>query len=433
MSAFLSILLVITLSINSSLFSISCINFSIPEQIIHTTTSETEDVLLSLDPVSSNSVSADSSSTSPEALTTATDSMGLSCESALLMEASTGTVIYEKKADEQYRPASITKIMTLILIFDALSSNKISLDDIVTVSEHAASMGGSQVYLEPGETQTVDTMIKCITVASANDACVAMAEHISGSESAFVNQMNERAKGLGMNQTTFVNCCGLDVDGHITSARDIALMSRELITKYPDIFHYTKIWMENITHTTKRGTSEFGLSNTNKLIRHYSYATGLKTGYTSLAGFCISATAQKDDVELIAVIMKAASSKIRNAEAVSLLNYGFSVCQVYKDANDSAPDSLPVKKGTKDSVPLYYSSPFNYVSVDGSDMSAIEKKLELPTEINAPVVKGDIAGRAVYLLNGKEIGFVNILYTETVESATFKDYFWDLLRIYLIA
>jgi len=359
------------------------------------------------------------------------NSLGLTCGSAILMESSTGTIIYEKNATEQFRPASITKIMTLILIFDALSENKITLEDTVTVSEHAADMGGSQVYLEPGETQTVDTMIKCIAVASANDACVAMAEHVWGSETEFVNQMNERAKGLGMDQTTFVNCCGLDVDGHITTAKDIALMSRELITKYPDIFNYTNIWMENITHVTRRGTSEFGLTNTNKLIRQYSYATGLKTGFTSLAGFCVSATAKKDDVELIAVIMKADSSKIRNAEAISLLNYGFRICQTYTDANDTPLEPLPVKKGIVDTVPLYYNGPFNYVSVDGSDISAIEKRMDLPTEVVAPVTKSDVAGRVVYTLNGKEIGFVNILYEETVEMATFGDYFMDVLTEYM--
>lgn len=177
--------------------------------------------------------------------------------------------------------------------FDALSSKQISLDDTVTVSEYAASMGGSQVFLEPGETQTVETMIKCISVASANDACVAMAEHVAGSESEFVRMMNERAKGLGMNDTNFVNCCGLDADGHMTSANDIALMSRELITKYPKIHDYCTIWMENITHTTAKGSSEFGLTNTNKLIKHYQYATGLKTGFTNTAMYCISATAKK--------------------------------------------------------------------------------------------------------------------------------------------
>lgn len=405
----------LALMITETLFSIYHTSFlTMP---LHNQTSDTENFFLS---------------TETSAATT-TDSIGLTCESALLMEASTGTTIYEKNADKQFRPASITKIMTLILIFDALAENHISLTDTVTVSEYASSMGGSQVYLEPGETQTVETMIKCITVASANDACVAMAEHIWGSESEFVNKMNERAKGLGMNQTTFINCCGLDVDGHVTTAKDIALMSRELITNYPEIFNYTNIWMENITHTTRRGTSEFGLTNTNKLIRQYSYATGLKTGFTSLAGFCISATAKKDNVELIAVIMKASSSKVRNAEAISLLNYGFRVCQTYTDINDTSLEALPVKKGIVNSVPLYYSGPFNYVSVDGSDISAIEKRLDLPAEVTAPVIKGDIAGRAVYTLNGKEIGFVNILYAETVELATFGDYFMDILKAYFIA
>lgn len=380
----------------------------------------------------SDETKTEMSDSTTETTTSASDnSLGLSCGSAVLMEASTGTVIYEKNATEQFRPASITKIMTLILIFDALAENKITLEDTVTVSEHAADMGGSQVYLEPGETQTVDTMIKCIAVSSANDACVAMAEYIWGSETEFVGKMNDRAKGLGMNQTTFVNCCGLDVDGHVTTAMDIALMSRELITKYPDIFNYTNIWMENITHVTRRGTSEFGLTNTNKLIRQYSYATGLKTGFTSLAGFCVSATAKKDNVELIAVIMNADSSKIRNSEAISLLNYGFRICQTYTDANDTPLAPLPVIKGIADTVPLYYSGPFNYVSVDGSDMSAIEKQIDLPPEVSAPVAKGDIAGRAVYSLNGKEIGFVNIHYGGTVEMATFADYFMDVLTEYM--
>ena len=371
-------------------------------------------------------------STEEQTAVTATDKLGLISESALLMEVSTGTIIYEKRATEPFRPASITKIMTLLLIFDALADNKISLDDTVTVSEHAADMGGSQVYLEPGETQTVETMIKCITVASANDACVAMAEHIWGSESEFVNQMNERAKGLHMDQTTFMNCCGLDVDGHITTAKDIAFMSRELITKYPEIFHYTKIWMENITHVTRRGSSEFGLTNTNKLIRQYTYATGLKTGFTSLAGFCVSATAKKDDMELIAVIMKAPDSKTRNADAISLLNYGFRICNTYKDANELPIEPLTVQKGVKDNVNLYYEDSFHYVCVDGSDLSSMKKQLELPDMVIAPVEKGEIAGRAVYLLNGKEIGSINILYGETVELATFKDYFLDVLEYFLV-
>ena len=226
--------------------------------------------------------------------------------SAVLMEASTGQIIYEKGADDKRNPASVTKVMTLILIFDALAEGKIHLSDEVVTSAHAKSMGGSQVFLEEGETQTVETLIKCIVIASGNDASVAMAEYISGTEEAFVQQMNERAEGLGMTKTHFVDCCGLTEDpSHVTTARDIALMSRELIDQYPQIHNYSTIWMENITHVTKQGTKEFGLSNTNKLLRMATNfkVTGLKTGSTSLAKYCLSATAEKDGVRLIATIM----------------------------------------------------------------------------------------------------------------------------------
>ncbi len=357
--------------------------------------------------------------------------LSVSAPSALLMEASSGTVIYEKNAHEIMRPASITKIMTLILIFDAIESGQISLTDTVTVSDYAASMGGSQVFLEPGETQTVETMIKCISVASANDACVAMAEHIGGSESEFVRRMNDRAKGLGMNDTTFVNCCGLEVENHMTSAYDIALMSRELITRHPQIHDYCAIWMENITHTTAKGTSEFGLTNTNKLIRHYEYATGLKTGYTSLAKYCVSATAEKDGMKLIAVIMAAPDSKSRNADAVTLFNYGFGQCRLYTDANDDRLPALELKKGIAEYADIAYDSPFTYLSTDGSDTAGIKKELKLPKEAKAPVKKGDIAGKAVYYLDGKEIGSVNIRYTADIRAAEYKDYFLKVLRFFL--
>lgn len=354
--------------------------------------------------------------------------LNVSAPSVLLMEASTGTVIYEKNAHEVLHPASITKIMTLILIFDAISSSQISLTDTVTVSEYAASMGGSQVFLEPGETQTVDTMLKCISVASANDACVAMAELIAGSESEFVRQMNERAKGLGMTDTSFVNCCGLDTDGHMTTAYDVALMSRELITKYPEIHNYCTIWMENITHTTAKGTSEFGLTNTNKLIRQYEYATGLKTGSTSLAKYCVSATAKKDDMELIAVVMAAPDYKVRFSDATTLLNYGFGKCRIYADANEDKLNALDVSKGIEEYVNLSYAGPFQYISTDGADLSGITKSVELPETVTAPVVKGTVAGKAVYSLNGKEIGSVDILYTADVDAATYKDYFMRALQ-----
>lgn len=352
--------------------------------------------------------------------------------SVLLMEASTGAVIYEKNSHEVRHPASITKIMTLILIFDALAAKQISLTDTVTVSEYAASMGGSQVFLEPGETQTVETMIKCISIASANDACVAMAELISGSESEFVRQMNERARRLGMNDTSFVNCCGLDTDGHMTSAYDVALMSRELTTKYPQIHDYCTIWMENITHVTAKGSSEFGLTNTNKLVKQYPYATGLKTGSTNLAKYCVSATAEKDGMKLIAVVMGAPDYKVRFSDATTLLNYGFGKCRVYSDLNEDKLTAVKVEKGIAEYANLTYQGPFQYMTTDGTDLSGITKTLELPETVTAPVEKGEVAGRAVYTLNGKEVGSVDILYADSVAAAAYKDYFRRALLFFLI-
>lgn len=361
-----------------------------------------------------------------------TADLDVSAPSVLLMEASTGAVIYEKNSHEVRHPASITKIMTLILIFDALAAKQISLTDTVTVSEYAASMGGSQVFLEPGETQTVETMIKCISIASANDACVAMAELISGSESEFVRQMNERARGLGMNDTSFVNCCGLDTDGHMTSAYDVALMSRELTTKYPQIHDYCTIWMENITHVTAKGSSEFGLTNTNKLIKQYPYATGLKTGSTNLAKYCVSATAEKDGMKLIAVVMGAPDYKVRFSDATTLLNYGFGKCRVYSDLNEDKLTAVKVEKGIAEYANLTYQGPFQYMTTDGTDLSGITKTLELPETVTAPVEKGEVAGRAVYTLNGKEVGSVDILYADSVAAAAYKDYFRRALLFFLI-
>ncbi len=355
-------------------------------------------------------------------------SLELSAPSVLLMEAETGTILYKKNEHDTRPPASITKIMTLNLIFDALENKQISLTDEVTVSERAASMGGSQVYLEPGETQTVETLIKCISIASANDACVAMAEYICGSEDEFVIQMNEKAEALGMNDSYFINCCGLDTDGHLTSAHDVALMARELTVRHPQIHDYCTIWMENITHNTRRGASEFGLANTNKLLKQYSYATGLKTGYTALAKYCLAATGEKDGVKLIAVIMAAPDPKARSADAQTLLNYGFSVCRVYQDSSPEPLPILPVKRGTKDSAALQYGSKMSYVSTTGEDLSGITKKIKLPKAAEAPVKKGDTAGRAVYYLGEKELGHVDILYAESVAHAAFSDYFLDLLK-----
>lgn len=252
-----------------------------------------------------------------------TTAVTLASPSAILMEASTGTVLFEKNPDEIRSPASITKIMTLLLTFEALEKGRIKLEDEVTTSAYAKSMGGSQVFLEEGEIQTVDTLIKCITVASGNDASVAMAEYVAGSEAEFVNMMNEKAASLGMNNTHFLDCCGLSSDSaHHTTARDVAIMSRELITRYPQIYNYTKIWMEDITHVTRQGSKPFTLSSTNKLLKQYQWTTGLKTGSTNAAKYCFSATASKDGIDLIAVIMGAPDFKIRFSEARSLLEYG---------------------------------------------------------------------------------------------------------------
>ena len=358
-------------------------------------------------------------------------SAGGGTSAAILIEPKTGAVIYEKNADESLYPASITKIMTLILIYDALAEGKITKDDVVTVSEYAASMGGSQVFLEAGEQQTVDTLIKCISVASANDGCVAMAEYIWGSEAAFVEKMNERAQGLGMTKTTFVNCCGLDTEDHCTTARDVALMSRELTVKYPDIFSYTKIWMENITHVTARGSSEFGLTNTNKLMKQYPYATGLKTGSTGLAKYCVSATASRDGMDLIAVVMAAADYKVRFREAAALLDYGFATCRVYTDPEPPELSPIPVRGGVQESIPLEYGEEFSWLITDGSRGDGIERTMDLDSEIEAPVEEGQSLGRLVYSLDGKELGQTEILAGESVEQAGFMDYFRRAVRMLL--
>lgn len=341
--------------------------------------------------------------------------------SVILMEASTGKTVYEKNADETLHPASITKIMTLILIFDALSGNKITLDENVTVSEHAASMGGSQVFLEAGEKQTVNTMIKCISVASANDASVAMAEHIWGSEQTFVDKMNERAQGLGMSGTHFVNCCGLDTDGHMMTARDVAIMSRELITRYPQIHEYSGIWMDTITHSTRRGESEFGLSNTNKLIKQYEWATGLKTGSTGLAKCCLSATAEKDGIELIAVVMAAPNSKTRFKDAISLLNYGYGVVDIYRDNAWLSQEKIVVHGGKSDSVTCRKNNEFVYVFTEDTDTGRIKCTEEYADGLDAPVYEGDVVGQMVYELDGNILGTIDIVAADTVEKAGLGD------------
>ncbi len=350
---------------------------------------------------------------------------------AILTEASTGRVIYEKNADESLHPASITKIMTLLIIFDAVEDGSISPEDTVTVSEHAASMGGSQVFLEPGETQTVETMIKCIAIASANDACVAMAEHISGSEDAFVQSMNERAEALGMNNTHFVNCCGLDADGHMTTARDVAIMSRELITAHPAIHDYSCIWMDTITHVTRRGESEFVLNNTNKLLKQYEWATGLKTGSTSLAKFCLSATARRNDIELISVIMASPSGKTRVSDSIALLNYGYGICSLYHDNNMPSIDVIPIKGGIRSDISVEYSSQMNYLFTDKYDASLIESHAEYLEDLEAPVQKGDVIGQLTYTYDGKFMDSIDIIASESIKKAGYGDYINSLWQCFL--
>lgn len=367
-------------------------------------------------------VLAEETATTPGTEQTSDTAVEVTAPSAILMEMTTGTVLYEKDADTARPPASVTKVMTMLLIFDALAEGKIQLEDKVTTSEYASSMGGSQVFLETGEKQTVETLLKCISIASANDACVAMAEYISGNEEEFVRQMNLRAEGLGMKHTHFVNCNGLDAEGHETSARDIALMSRELLLKYPEIHNYCTIWMENITHTTSKGSSEFGLTNTNKLIRQYEYATGLKTGSTGKAKFCVSATAEKNGVSLIAVIMGAEDSKARFKDAVTLLNYGFGKCQMYTDEKMPSLDPISVTGGIQESISLEYEKEFTYLDTTGANLNAVTSRLQIPDKVNAPVKKGDTVGQRIYYLDEKEIGSVNLLAEETVKKAGFFDY-----------
>lgn len=340
----------------------------------------------------------------------------------VLMEASTGTVIDSKNQDKQLRPASITKIMTLLLVFEALDSGKIHYDDVVTVSEHAASMGGSQVFFEPNESQTVNDMLKCISIASANDASVAMAEHIAGSEEQFVSMMNEKAMQLGMKNTRFVNCYGLDTDGHYTTAYDVALMSRELITKHSDIFRYSTVWMDSITHVTSKGSSEFGLTNTNKLLKSFQGITGLKTGSTGLAKYCLSATARRNDMDMIAVIMAAPDTKTRFREAASLLNYGFANSSVYQHSiEQSLLPELTLEGGTEPSIRLQMEEPFAHLFLNGENTDSVKYEVVTEAVCEAPIHCGQILGAVVYKYEDREIGRVNLVAVKDYKKAEFRD------------
>lgn len=350
----------------------------------------------------------------------AINAITLESPSAILIEASTGTVLYEKNADEALRPASVTKVMTLLLIFEKIDEGVISYDDVVTISEHAASMGGSQCFFEQGEQQTVKDLIKCIEVSSGNDAAVAMGEYIGGSEQGFVILMNEKAKELGMNNTNFANACGLEAEGHVTSARDIAIMSRELTTNYPEIFDYSKIWMDSIIHKTAKGESVFDLANTNKFMKEYNGATGLKTGYTSQAGYCMSATASRNDVDLIAVIMGAATKDIRNDEAGKLLDYGFAMCNVYTDDEGVSNDvKFNVTNGEKKYGTIEDVGKVNVVLI-GTKADNITKKIEINKKIIAPIKKGDVIGKVSYYNNGNAVKEVPLFSSCDIKKMTIK-------------
>ena len=345
--------------------------------------------------------------------------LGLECKSAVLMEAQTGKVLYAQNESTALPPASVTKVMTLLLVMEALQAGKITLDQTVVASENACSMGGSQIFLEFGEQMSVDDLLKSVVIASANDAAVALAEHIAGTESAFVDMMNKRAQELGMNSTCFENTNGLDdtTENHVTSALDIAIMSRELI-KHPKITEYSSIWMDSI-----RG-GEFTLTNTNRLIRFYKGATGLKTGSTTKAGFCISATATRDGMTLIAVIMGAPSRDARNGAAVSLLNYGFSNFALWKNSS-RVDQSIKVTGGTQGSCRVVEEE--IVAVVDKRSMSHIQKSVELPESIGAPIGSGEQIGTVIYSVDGKEIGQARIVTCEAIRGLNFVHIFLRLL------
>ena len=350
----------------------------------------------------------------------------LSAASAVLMEKETGDILYEKESHEKLEPASVTKVMTLLLIFEALDSGRISKEDVVTVSAYAAGMGGSQVYLEEGERMTVDELVKCITVVSGNDAAVAMAEYLAGSETAFVAQMNQRAQELGMADTTFLNCTGLPAQGHVTSAHDVALMSRELVLHHPGIREYSTIWMDSI----RGGT--FGLTNTNRLIRFYQGATGLKTGSTDSALYCMSATAERDGMELIAVVMRAPTSAHRFEDAKTLLDYGFAsyaLAEVYPDA-PLAP--IPVLLGEQEQIQPQLEETCRLLVRKGQE-NRITTQVTLAQDLAAPVELGQTVGEMTVSVDGQVCRTVPILSAQAVERLTVPKIFSHLLKRLIMA
>ena len=354
-------------------------------------------------------------------------SFNFTSKSQILMEMSTGRVIYENNPDEKAYPASVTKIMTLLLIMEAIDSGKLTYEDKVICSENASKMGGSQIWFQPGEELTIDEALKCICVVSANDVCVAMSEHIGGNEENFVKMMNDKAKELGMIGTNFVNCHGIDDPNHYTTARDIAIMSRELMKNHPDITKYTTIWMDSI----RGGT--FGLSNTNKLIRYYEGATGLKTGYTSTAMYNLSATATKNDMSLVAVVLTAPSSDIRNEEAKQLLNYGFANYQVEKlCSKDEIVDKIKVNKYLKEEVEVVLENDVSLLSEKGSKED-YNKEIVMNKKISAPIKSGEKVGEIIYKnVDNEVVGKSNIIIKENIEKSGVLEYIKYSLMEYMM-
>lgn len=359
----------------------------------------------------------DNSGTTEVNAETADNFLNIEAESAILIEQNSGKILYEKNANEQLRPASVTKVMSILLIMEALDSGKISLDTKVPCSEKASSMGGSQIWLDQTESLTVDEMLKAICVVSANDCVVAMAEFLAGSEEAFVEQMNNRAKELGMNNTVFKNCHGIDEDGHITTSHDIALMSRELLKNHPSITNYTTIWMDSL----RNGKSQ--LVNTNKLIRTYEGATGLKTGSTSLALYNLSASATRNGLSLIAVVMKAPSTKIRFSSAKTLLDYGFNTYNYEKIATKGTVlQSVDVSKGITKQINLVFENDSGALVKKGST-SNLEQTVSINENISAPIHQGDVLGKVTFSINGENLGEVNLVADSDVEKINFGSLF----------
>ena len=351
----------------------------------------------------------------------------LTSRAALLMEKTTGQILFAQNEHEKLEPASVTKIMTLLLTMDAIDSGALAYDDVVTVSANAAGMGGSQVFLAEGEQITVEELLKCVCVSSGNDAAVALAEKVAGVTELFVEQMNNRARGLGMDDTHFVNPTGLTAEGHVTSAHDIALMSRELLTKHPDIRSFTTIWTDSI-----RGGA-FDLANTNKLIRRYDGATGLKTGYTASAGYCISATAEREGMELIAVVMKGETADKRNADAKALLNYGFSAYALVSAAPEEPLPALPVTMGETDSVSLMLPPDALTAVVEKAQAAALERRIDLPESLPAPVRQGQQVGTLTLCSGDTELMTVPILAAEDAAGRSWGRMFTDLLKMAVFA